>query len=1432
MKSKPRVFLALLCGLLAGVVQSANLQASSGDIVLGEWNSSFNKGLAYAQKNYVPMLLFWANPGCANCAALETACTSKWFRDWQANRRIVMVFTEGGSEAREFARNPSGNYPYICVCWEKSDGTASTNRFSGIAGQMPVKSTSAQPLTLEQQLAYSVDSFISDYEGGMYTGGHFKVTGSEGDRHEVLTTTTRLRVPLVRTSNLDQPGTNFLQVLVGGKVASEKYAFWLTGQTVAEFVVDVPSGLEVGSELELALLDNKRIFVESRVVPVVEEPEVSPRNPVWVGERTEFRYGEWTMDYELAAQNVSDARAKGETAYILAMMTGALWCPYCKGAEQSLLASPKFLSWAAANKVALVEFDQARQGKNGPRLLNCEPDPNLSSNQVSGASYLSRKGIAPEAAAAVIDRTTQYSTQKWLAPESRATRLGNPTFLLIRDDRVVGRFASWRDEDRVYDPDENIFRLNDLLKLDARASEADDYRTTTTRAYAMAGTESCTFQISDRSEFFNLSNLVAGTNSFMLAEGAPSDVVFTLYRGAAEVASGTNRLDVSLTSADLVDEFSLRVGAYADASVRLSEAGMETSEFTTSFTSKTVLVPEEGAIALAVGAGAEVSLVVKSGDCYRLDGFTQESLSAAFTQGVEDARLWTAKSDGVIALVAAAATVTYQSWKPGQVAFASSALSMKEGEASEIQLVVVRSAGSSGALKVRVVLDAEKSDAVDAARYDWKDVELAWADGEAGTRTLTFVLHDDMVFDGDQTLRFALTIEEGDSVQLGKSACALTIREDDKPARGYLAITGTAPAFARKMTVIAGAGTDLTIDVSRLNGADGEAEVVVTPSLPSLEAQKLVWEDRSREVVRQAVFTLPALDACPAGSLTFTLADPSIPATADGKILTVRLISPDAPGFAEPVVDIQGVRYVPLSRSVAVTDVQDAGKVSVTKVSGAVAPGLKVVYDKGEAGISMSGTPTAAGTWESVYQVREIRDGVAVAGRTVAFRVTVADPAKGAAGMEAVNPAVAVTRTFSDVPVIDESHSRLIGLMTVTVPATGRVSAKFTGFSGVRTMSSTSWESIREDGTLLTTIRTRDAKYSASVEVRPDGLVSLGVWDPDFAGDTLTCTAGDTASWSARNPASAWRGLYTVAAVEPRLQSGSEEIAPAGNPVLALKFDTATQHASGRVKFAGWLPNGKAVSGSATLRAEDGAACAQLPVFAQSSTDIFSVQLEIQRDSADKLVEYDALAAVGTADRLELMKAHQKAHRAISASANAQAYLAHFEPKTDVAEYGLSYTTLGAYYDPNEDFAACLATTEVSPTLTFSVASEDVTASSRYGKLGTPQTAVVRVSVDGLSSSGVNLSLNRETGLLSGSVTLPFAKMDVRGLWKAVLLPGWTGCGCFEGEDDYPFFVGACWFQDWILFSEDWATCTDQAEAEKRLTVKRGCAVAGETHVE
>ena len=592
--------LAMLAGSLVVVhsVWAADLPIqTSSNIGTGFWMEKFADATNLAQKASAPMVLFWANENCTECEKLEAAVNTEEFKAWQTEHPdYIYCYVQGkggkdvapnaDSGAFTFARTAGGKlpatkalskYPFICLYWPQANGSVKATAFVGRDGMMTVKTAG---LTLAEQFEQSLAQYFAGYE---VASVNFRCGDSAGtiglanrnDRLEAEPSTTVVRVPLARSGAI--AGTTVSSLVVewpdGIKPVVTNSITWASLETNKFIDIDMalPGGTdfpEEGKRIELALLDASLEVVATNGITFVGQKVNSCTNPYWIGERTTDTLGfsEWTHDYDIVREKVNTGKAD----YTLALFSGTMWCPYCRGIDDSFFVTDAFREWCESNRVQVALFDQAQLPANGggSQLLTYigSVEHIFNTDVVTGASYLSRHGLAdtdPDVVA-VRERTVYYSTSKWLAPEATAVRLGNPTILLIdRNDNVVGRFSSWRDRNndygnetfgnKYYEPAENIGRLNDLLKLADRESEAQDYASTTTNMMEIGGTVVSTLQCNDAKDHFLLKFPSRGRAVFGVADKtADRQVRLAIVRDGTEITSSTSgTLEVEFTRTDL-----------------------------------------------------------------------------------------------------------------------------------------------------------------------------------------------------------------------------------------------------------------------------------------------------------------------------------------------------------------------------------------------------------------------------------------------------------------------------------------------------------------------------------------------------------------------------------------------------------------------------------------------------------------------------------------------------------------------------------------------------------------------------------------------------------------------------------------------------------------------------------------------------------------
>ena len=1480
--------LCLVAAPLRGEVADGGLVYSNDPAFkAGEWNSNFTAIKEKADADNVPLVAFWANPGCKFCKKLETALNTPAGYAWQKERGYYFVFGYGTSgehgKVKSFTRHVSGKFPYVAVYWKQGLRGTSTQKknFSGRSGMMTVTSGD-----LANQFMQTVEYWLGDYAPPVtYVGGTF--AGEEetaGHRLEAEAGTTNVTFTLVRDEAAAKVATNHLLTVTGpdGAVATNTVV-WRAGeaeQALALDLEDYPAFDADGETLTLAVLDEGGEVQDTRTVTFVARAN-GVENPLWIGERTAetLAFGEWTMDFEAATNKA--ARADGE-AYTLVAVSGALWCPDCANTERNFLnvadaeGENRFRAWAALNGVALVTVDVPNFKADGafesPTYLSRRAfattlarmreypasgaDAALTNAMLrSGLGYLTRKGVSDEAAAAALARNHALVRRGGLlhSPiDTNDNRTGVPIFVLLRKDGTVAarltRFAATSPMASAREQWGDIIkRFDEMLAVAASAGAhadpnefANDAPQGAVGFAANGGTAAGELSHADFRDVFRLDGVggnalqkvtVTGTTgarvtaSFLALDadgkkvtvGTPVTGALTAEGFALEhtfTAAGTYYVEVA--GADITD------AAFA------VESPAEMNFHPYALAGAVVLVPQETrATATAPTGSDQVVMRLEKGQKYRIQGLKVAAVGDALVPADPSdpyGLFFTAKTGGDVSLTCqnTEGTVTYSRWNPGKVGFTAAARTVKENVGSVV-VAVARTGAASGRVELKVSLDAEATTLYDSdgkSRFAFKDAALVWEEGETGEKTVTIAVLDDMRFDGTGVV--ALTLEQvgGDGTpEVAGGAFALTVTDDDKQSAGKAAFTGAEPYFARAKTVYVREGDTATVKVGRVEASDGPVTVRVMASPASValggdvEGGILSWANHRAE---EKIVKVAGLAAGRTATLTLANATDGLKVLSASNYVKVVAVAADAPAFEQDAAQAALVRYVAASNVYAVVGVPEGTtKLTFTKLSGTLPAGLKAAWDPAANALAVSGATTAkAGAYTAVYQVVASVGAKKVPGLTLALAFTVTDVAlPGANGAPALNPALAKARTFRDLPALDEVNTKLMGTLQVTVPPTGRVSAKCLCAAGTVSFTARNWSEADEDGTVRAELVGSKKGWAMALEAAPDGSLTIELTDDrGFTAAVRT----DGRLWSKADSAEGWRGQYTVSLRNAARWESAEGLAPRGHGYLTLKMTSATAWNAGRMTWAGLLPNGTAVSGSATLARGlrgPGDSWGYLPVYMRSSRDVLAVLAQVAEGAATHDTPTSACQAV------------------FEAAGLAEAYWIHADSAGLL--YTVEWDVYGGVYSPAYDFAAYFAEFysegSVAPDLAFDVGGLDGTlAAGVPGAVDAVRVTVgpqtLAISKDGPNVCRATLSFNRSTGVVSGSFRLPVTKANgtettVTASYRGVMLIGWgPGCGCDESlvpsDVKLPFVSGAFWVADKAA----------DAATGRTLAVKRGGA--------
>ena len=1068
----------------------------------------------------------------------------------------------------------------------------------------------------------------------------------------------------------------------------------------------------------------------------------------------------------------------------------------------------------------------------------------------SGLGYLTRKGVSDDEAANILERnwrlvSTDTAEGGFNRPEDkpkRQFRTGVPIFVLLRKDgTVAARFTRFAEVSPMADLnwDNAIKRFDEMLEI-AKAKEGEEHHddienndasTTTLSFKANGGSASGEICTADIQDVFKLEGVGGNALQKVVVTGACDAVVSVQFmkldaegRSAPVGEAAAGKLSDGIALEQIFEEsgdFFVKVsgGDIASGSFKVDNAA--DGNFAAFGISGTVVfVPQE---ARATGSAADdrdtVTMRLEKDGFYRLVGVDTtriESLLEPFSDEA-NCKFFKALAGGDVEIplfYGNGGDITYQKWVPGKIGFTLATKSVTES-VGDVIVELGRADGKSGDVTVRVSLDEEATtlyNSEDEARFVFEPVEFTWSDGSDGKTNVTIKVLDDKRFDGvgDVALKLELLNDENGDTVLTTTNFVLTVSEDDKQSAGKVAFTGADPFFSKKGAVYAKEGKGATIYAERVEASDGYVTAQIKPSSADIAVEVagvatnvLVWANHKSDAQEIKVTGLAA-----GKTATLTIEKPTDGLkvlTASNKV-TIVSVADDAPEFETPAASATLYRYVSSSNVYPVT-CSDGAKLTFTKLSGTLPAGLKANYDETENALAVVGAPTAKpGVYPVVFQVTEQVGSKKTPGLTLELTITIVDPTVSVPGSDVPFNAAIVAqngkaRTIKDIAMLDVAGKRLAGVLTVTIPAKGNVSAKYTCSTGSVSFSAKSWSGF-DAGTkdLSAVLGSTKKGYSLTLVAADDGSLDLEMVDPNFA-DPLVGESGGTV-WSKTDSAEAKKGYYTIALTSEGVAEVREGVAPRGYGYLTLKMDKASDWNAGKVKWAGMLPNGTAVSGDSTL-AKSECEALDLPIFKRTATDELAILLNV----CDIVTE----------------------------STEAEAFWRHTDKVSELC-YEVEFNAYGGHYVTTNSLSEAFAVGYPgvsAPTLKFDI-------DGLLGRVagGTPSEVTevpvtitdAKLSVPPASDKnnnpqGASLTLARSTGIVKGSFKLPYTTeagvaKTLTAKYQGVLILGWgIGCGCDRPDDEQlpavlPFVVGS-------FFVDDAETVND-GKSDKSVKVKRG----------
>ena len=817
------------------------------------------------------------------------------------------------------------------------------------------------------------------------------------------------------------------------------------------------------------------------------------------------------------------------------------------------------------------------------------------------------------------------------------------------------------------------------------------------------------------------------------------------------------------------------------------------------------LVPgEDRATAKPVKGSDTVSIELVEGTVYRLSGEAAnccERLVAiaghpgfyrASGSGTFDLKL--AEVDGELA---------YQKWNAGTVGFETDTAevdrSVCDVSRQPLEIPVVRDA-KSGRVKVRVSLETESEAYADGRVWlmnggDRAVAELEWEDGDAEAKTVK-VWIEDKLGEWDELTEIPLTITaiesecEGEGyaaeVDAARSVFTLLVTDQITGETGTVTISEVVPGFARQTTIYARESEGVTLTAVRKGG---DAQLVAALLVPSNKDNTTIETEDSSDIttieqeypavtnladyakLKDAKFLWWAnresgekkvrIKVSPVGASTKVTLRALAPLenAGDQGSITIISVKDSVPGFVESGREIHLTRYVESEESpFALTNLVADGKISFSKLSGKLPSGLKVALGPDGASMVLTGTVKAKpGSYPVTYRVKQ----GSAAGTTIALDIEVHDITEYGPAGEQPNLVVAgKSRTIKSIPVFDRSCWCMVGTLQLTVPATGKLSAKLVTADGKDSFASKSWLGRDLDGTMEADLVSRKTDAIVHVEADRQGGVVAQFTEGRWA--NLMAFTDGAVSWSKNEPADSWAGYYTVALENKGLVAG--QVSLPGHGYLTLKMQTASACRKGRFKVAGKLANGKKVSASVVLQMLQQKAC--LPIFSSSSKDVFAALAEIDRDAYSKPDQRECVRspefAIEINDDLTDYKVFN-ALQTIRASAKA------------VPDGRVSYRLRGSWWNPEESLCECTGLREVPFVLGSNVVTKvNVEFVDGKNKLSSKE------------PDRLEISLDNGTGIMKGTV-----KGETDKSFFGIVVMGEKDCGCNPEVEPNPLGYGS-----------------------------------------
>ena len=1278
-----------------------------------------------AVADHAPLVIVWGAEGCGYCDSFVESlnASANAVLEWMATKRVLFGFFKSpedpgfGYPAASYAAynhcvaNGAGEsgilpWPYYAFTYTFEDGFEA-NPYAGSLARRDVATSVLRAFNAQEfmnQVQVLIDAQnIPNTDMQAFVAGSvaFACGTSDGARLEAMPSTATVHVPFIRTNALDVAASNNVRATFPDGSVFTTTLDWAVAQVKSEAAISVAGHHVEGGTvlLELLTLDGRLNATNS--IAMVPEAATGPLFPLWLNERTEntLGWGEWTLDFDVATNKVRLAAAQGTTAYTLVMVGGGLWCPDCISCDRDLVGNPGFTQWARNNNIALVVSDQPISGTTQASMVTHDVS---AWTGTSGSYYLSRKGLTTAQGMEQFAIMTNRSYNLWKVVPT-AARVANPTFILFRPDgTIAGRLTECREGPTssydAYDYNENMARLSELLLLAGDpGEERNGFAWSTPLSYSVDATNTASMQISDLADVFRLEGLVprkAIKFVSLTPDTAPSAISFSVSTWTAE-----------------------------EGVKPVKGIGKDTWRF------------DETQI-----ARSNLYLTVTAFD---------DAISRRMTKF------------GGATTFSAVFTTEEAEPDPGVVGFATDALSVPE-KIGSVAIPVVRSRGAADTVAVRVTLDANESDA-DVSRYIWDNNAashtISWTEAQSGTnQTIRLQVRDDDIWSGDQTLVFRVEAVGASGVEIGTSRLTVTLVDDDANEPGVLAITGTNPAAAAGLVVEASEGSELAFTVTRQKGAMGTVATAFEASCADavFSTNRLVWTDKNANIPhggasQTVTVTVPSLKSMGDNPMfTISLAPESGAYASQAKRrITVRVVEGRA-SFAAKEVAEEIVQHALINEIYTLLeDIRNATDVKVVVASGALPKGVSATWDAESNALVVEGATADIGSYSASVRIDYTIGGEEKSSAPVSVSGNVT-------AMKDALPHLARAHIWSSLPVVAAGASEIVGLLDLTIPVSGRISAKYKcmGPGGGRTISFSmkGWSDV-SNGSADACGSNGD--YELRISTDTSELFDIEITDP-VAGEAAAFDQ-NLEPWSYESNAQKWNGSYTVDCPGIAHYGNTQPLCE-GDAILFCRMTSASR---GSMTVVGCLPNGRDFTLSSRLFRDDGENSAFLPLFSSFAGDTFSSGLRVTADGA-------------TAFSLQMVRE----------DSGVTSVWRHSGGSGD--EYVSELAAYGSWYDPDHmDWAAMWNSYYGTDTLQFSVGNYQVPLSATLDSIS--------VKSGGANPIGLVLRFNKANGLVSGTFVADGLSYSYRG----VLIPGWAAgcqtCGGGPGGIERPFAAGSCW---------------------------------------